>query len=93
MPIRFEWDKAKNRANIKKHGISFEQASAIFDGFVLTQEDDRFDYGETRWLSIGRLADAVVLVVIHTDRQETIRIISARPASRRERRIYYEALY
>jgi uncharacterized protein len=88
----FEWDKKKNAANRKKHGISFEEAKEIFDGPVLTRLDDRREYGETRRISIGALSDAVVIVVAHTDRAGKIRIISARKANRNEREVYYEYL-
>lgn len=88
----FEWDEAKNAQNRAKHGVAFEEATTIFDGLVLTREDDRRDYGETRWLSMGLLAGEMVIVVAHTKRHGRIRIISARPASRTERKIYDAAL-
>ncbi|MDA1076106.1 MAG: BrnT family toxin [Proteobacteria bacterium] len=88
--MTFEWDQAKDAANLKKHGISFDEASRIFSGPVLSRIDDRQDYGETREISLGELGGAVVIVVAHTDRNETIRIISARLASRAERKVYYE---
>lgn len=90
--MRFEWDEAKNRLNIAKHGVSFDTASRIFDGIVLTAEDRRFEYGETRLISIGAVEGVVVLAVAHTDRNNKIRLISARPASRRERSRYEQAL-
>ena len=86
--MEFEWDDAKNRSNLKKHGISFEEAILIFDGLILTYPDDRFEYGEERWLSIGKIEDTLVVVVIHTDRAGVVRIISARPAKQRERKLY-----
>lgn len=88
----FEWDDAKNASNIAKHGLSFHKASQIFDGPVVTAVDDRFDYGEVRRISIGSIGPAIVIVVTHTDRNGNIRIISARPAKRRERERYVEAL-
>jgi len=88
----FEWDDEKNAANIAKHGVSFATASRIFDGPIVTAIDDRRDYGEVRWNSIGMVDGVLVLVVTHTDRQGRIRIISARPAKRTERRRYDEAL-
>ncbi len=86
----FEWDEQKNEANIRKHGIRFEEAAQIFRGPVLTRIDDREDYDELRELSIGRLGLDVVVVVVHTDRDEVIRIISARLANRAERKDYDE---
>lgn len=88
----FEWDEAKNRSNIEKHGLSFETAVRIFGGPVLSAIDARFDYGELRELSIGRIDDVVVIVVAHTDRAGITRIISARPAKRVERMRYEQAL-
>ncbi len=83
---RFEWDPAKNAANIKKHGISFEEASTIFDGPVLTGRDDSTD--EPREKSFGLIAGVVVACVIHTDRNDRIRIISARKATANERKLF-----
>lgn len=88
----FEWDEAKNRANIEKHGIGFARASRIFDGWVLSWEDRRFDYGERRMISIGKLDQLTYLTVVHTDRHGVTRLISARPARRSERKIYEAAL-
>ena len=91
--MEFEWDEEKNQANIIKHGISFQEAKEVFnDPNLLTYIDDRFDYEETRELSIGQLLlpeqPVIVILVVHTDRNGVTRIISARRASRKERRIY-----
>lgn len=88
--LKFEWDEAKNQANIAKHGVSFEQEQQIFAGLVWTRVDERMDYGETRLISMGILSQAAILVVAHTERTGATRIISARPANRKERRRYYE---
>ena len=88
----FEWDEDKNRKNITKHGISFEVAVKIFDGFTVDYEDDSFDYGEERTISIGKVDPVAVLVVLHTDRYGICRIISARQAKPRERKRYEEKL-
>jgi uncharacterized DUF497 family protein len=90
--MRFEWDEAKNRLNIEKHGVSFEQAALIFDGFTVDRIDSRFDYGESRELSIGLLQGVAVLVVVHTDRDGVCRIISARQARKDERKRYEQAV-
>ncbi len=84
----FEWDEEKNKANVTKHGIAFEEAALIFRGITLTEMDVRQDYGEMREISIGSLPQQVVMVVIHTDRSGVTRIISARSANRAERRKY-----
>jgi uncharacterized DUF497 family protein len=88
----FDWDPSKNDANLNKHGISFDEARNIFDGPILTRVDDRQDYGENRSISLGALSRDVVLVVIHTERGDTIRLISARKANRRERKVYDDHL-
>lgn len=88
----YEWDPKKNAANRRKHGLGFEAAVRIFEGPVLTRIDDREDYGEDRWISMGQAADTVVILVAHTDRNGITRIISARKATRNEREIYYESL-
>ena len=85
---RFEWDQAKNGANVAKHGVSFELASRIFDGRVLTRIDDRRPYGERRSVSLGMVDAAVILAVVHTDRSGRTPIISARRANRQERTRY-----
>ena len=88
----FEWDEAKNRTNIEKHGVSCEQASRIFEGLTLTVIDDRFDYSEVRKIAIGLIDRIAYLAVVHTDRAGNIRIISARPARKTERKRYDEAI-
>lgn len=75
MDKRFEWDDAKRQANIKKHGLDFEGIQELFAGDVATVEDERFEYGETRYISIGMWRGKVV-VVAHTESETVIRIIS-----------------
>ena len=86
--MEFEWDAEKNRQNIVKHGVSFEQAKRIFDGFTVDIVDDRFVYGEVRELSLGVLGGVTMLAVVHTDRQGMCRLISARQANRKEKKHY-----
>jgi len=86
--MTYEWDDAKRRHNIKTHGIDFAGVDSLFDNFTLTIEDARFPYGEQRFLSIGLLNGRVV-VVVHTERKESIRIISIRKATKNEQKIYY----
>lgn len=89
MKLLFEWDAAKARANLKKHGISFEEASTIFGDPCAITISSSAGSAEERFVTIGRAATgAYIIVVIHTDRNDRIRIISARPASRAERRQY-----
>ena len=90
--MKFEWDAAKNEVNFRKHGIWFEEALHVFSGWMLTRVDERFNYGELRHISLGAISPDIVLVVVHTDRGDRTRLISARRANRRERRIYDEAI-
>jgi uncharacterized DUF497 family protein len=90
--MQFEWDENKNIQNRQKHGISFEEAQEIFDGIVFTSIDERFDYEEIREISIGAIQGVVIVTVVHTERLGIIRIISARKATPKERRKYYEHL-
>jgi uncharacterized DUF497 family protein len=86
-----EWDEAKNRSNFAKHGLDFEDAEQVFSGPCVTFEDDRFDYGEERLITLGLLADRLV-VIAHAPRGDSTRIISMRKANRREKKIYQERL-
>ena len=88
----YEWDDDKNWKNVEKHGIDFETAKRIFDSPIVSRRDERKDYNEIRYVSIGIIDQVAMIVVVHTNRQDRIRLISARPASRRERRIYYEQI-
>ena len=90
--MKFEWDEAKNQANIRKHGVSFETARRIFDRPILTRPDRRKNYGEDRYISIGQVEHAALIVVVHTDRKGRTRLISARPASHKERQAYHEQI-
>ncbi|MGO9230789.1 MAG: BrnT family toxin [Bryobacteraceae bacterium] len=95
--MRFEWDREKNRINQRKHcGIAFEAAALIFDDPNVVFCRDRVVGGEQRWHAIGA-AEGAVLPVVHVYRtehangeEEIIRIISARAANQRERRIYIQ---
>lgn len=94
--IRFEWDEAKNLSNRRKHGVSFEEASQVFRDPLYVSVQDRVEDGELRWQTMGRVEEVLLLTVAHTVREErddgrsveVIRIISARPATRKERRRY-----
>lgn len=90
--MRFEWDEEKNRLNIRDHKIGFADVPPLFRGPVLIELDDRFEYGEDRWVAIGLLRNIVIVVVYTERRRDTIRIISARKANRYERRRYEESL-
>ena len=89
--MKFEWDEAKRLANLRNHGIDFIDVPTIFERDTVTVIDDRFDYGETRYLTLGLLKSRVILVV-HTESDDTIRIISARKATRYEEKTYFEQI-
>ena len=91
--MKFEWDRKKEKANIQKHGVSFEQASYVFsDPFALNKYDQPHSQDEERWILLGKSLNEVVLVVVHTFRDndgvESVRIISARKATKREQKTY-----
>ncbi len=87
--IDFEWDSAKAAANFLKHGVSFEQAAYAFrDPFGIEWIDDSADYGEERVILLGR-SGGQLLSVVYTERHESIRIISARKATKHEQDTYY----
>ena len=87
--MRFTWDPNKNANNVRRHGISFEDAKRIFDGPTVEREDDRFDYGETRVYAIG-LVNGIEFTVIYTDYGDDQRhLISAWRAEPHERRYYW----
>jgi uncharacterized protein len=88
--LDFEWDERKNRKNIKDHGVDFETASRIWDGFVLEKPDERFEYGEERVNAFG-IVDDRVLTVTYTLRGDDVhRLISARKATSDEREGFEE---
>jgi len=90
--VEFAWDERKNRANRRKHGIGFETAVLVFDDPNHVSVQDREVDGEQRWQTIGLVEGIHVLLVAHTldDNEKVIRIVSARKATRRERKIYAE---
>jgi uncharacterized protein len=87
----FSWDRAKGRANLRTHGVSFEDASSVFrDPLAQVLPDSLHDEQEQRALLIGRSASGRLLLIVFTETGDRIRIISAREASVRERREYEE---
>ena len=87
----FEWDENKNIINLKKHKISFELVSLVFNETLITQEDKRKEYNEKRYIGFGLIKDRCINVV-YTKRNQKIRIISGRKANARETKKYYEAI-
>ena len=84
------WDESKRRRNIQLHGLHFEGADAIWDDFTITREDIRADYGERRMVTFGILKGEVV-VLVHTERDDDMHVISLRKAEKYEARYYFEA--
>ncbi len=89
MDLEFEWDEAKAEANLRKHGVSFEEALTVFgDPYSLTIHDAAHSEAEDRFVDVGRSTSGRILVVIYTERHPRTRIISARRATAAERRQY-----
>jgi uncharacterized protein len=87
MSLTFEWDRDKSKRNLKKHGVSFEEATTIFaDPLARTIHDPLHSEQEDRYVSVGESRRQRILVVVFTERGDNIRIISARVATRRERK-------
>lgn len=87
--MKFEWDKVKNALNMQNQGISFEQATEVFDDpLQLSKLDFRFNYFEERWITLGATSEYKLIVVAHMlfdeNNEETLRIISARKANSKE---------
>lgn len=89
--MNFTWNDAKRQANLKKHGLDFVDASRVFAGHTLTRPDTRFPYDEARFSTVGLLGVEVV-VIAHTETEDTIQVISMRKAERHEREYYFASL-
>jgi len=89
--MNFEWDSAKAKANLRKHGVSFEEAATVFeDDLSLTGRDPDHSASEFRFITFGLSSSQRLLAVAHTERGDKIRVISARLATKAERTIYEE---
>lgn len=89
--MKLEWDPRKAQANVRRHGVTFEEAATVFrDPLSATGADPDHSVGEFRYITFGVSESGRILVVTHTDRGDSIRIISARAASKAERRVYEE---
>jgi uncharacterized DUF497 family protein len=86
--VRFKWDEAKRRANLAKHGFDFADAKQVFDGVTVEFPDDREDYGEERFITLGLLEGRVV-VLVNVLLEDGIRIISMRKANRYEQELFF----
>jgi len=90
--MKYEWDEAKNRLNIQKHGIDFLDVPSMFLHPMVMFLDQRKNYGEDRWIGIGILKTILAVVVFTEPNEETIRIISARKATKHEEQIYRDEI-
>ena len=86
--MRFSWSERKRAINLKEHGLDFVDAARVFEGLTFSYEDDRFDYGEQRFITLGLLA-GVPISIAHTETEDEIRVISFRKATSREARLYF----
>jgi len=86
--MRFTWSERKRSINLREHGLDFVDAPRVFEGLTFTYEDDRFDYGEQRFITLGLLA-GVPVSIAHTETDDEIRIISFRKATEREARRFF----
>ena len=90
--MKFQWDPAKARSNLQKHQVDFEEASTIFDDpQFITFLDEEHSADEERYITIGLSNKSRLLMVAHTERDDTIRIISARKVTKNEEKFYQEA--
>ncbi len=89
--MNFTWDENKRQSNLKKHGLDFKQAHNVFTGITLTYADDRFEYGEQRFITLGMLDSAVAIA--QTENASEIRIISMRKATKNEQKLYYRNIF
>lgn len=86
--MRFSWHEYKRQATFKKRGLDFAHAKHVFIGSIFTFEDDRKDYGEQRWVTLGLLREKIV-VIVHSESENEIRIISMREANKNEQILFF----
>jgi uncharacterized protein len=89
--LRFTWSDAKRKLNTEQHGFDFADAQRVFEGPTLTYEDDRFDYSEQRFVTLGIL-DEFVVSIVHTETSRVIRNISLRKATKHEQTIFFKSI-
>ena len=89
--MRFEWDDAKRKSNLKAHDLDFAEAELVFGGLTASYEDDRFRYNEQRFVTLGLLR-GVPVSIVHTESRDVIRIISFRRATHHETAFFFETI-
>ena len=90
--MQFVWDEAKRISNLEKHGLDFADAYRVFAGAMIVFEDMRESYCEQRMIGLGML-DSLVVVVVHLEDDNTIRVVSMRGGTKRETALYFQQLY
>ena len=86
--MKFEWDESKREGNFSKHGLDFKWAYRVFESDTFTFEDNRIAYNEQSFVTLGML-DGDVVVVVHTETNDKIRVISLRKAVKNEQKLYF----
>ncbi|MBS0326566.1 MAG: BrnT family toxin [Proteobacteria bacterium] len=86
--MRFTWDESKRKVNLQQHGFDFVDAPSVFDGPTYSYEDDRFDYREQRFVTLGML-EGIVVSIVHTETPHLIRVLSFRRATKHEQTIFF----
>ena len=89
--MHFTWHESKRQVTLQRRGLDFAQAEQVFVGPTFTFEDDREEYGEQRWVTLG-LLNGIVLVIVHTENVDEIRVISMRKAEKDEQRLFFSNL-
>jgi uncharacterized protein len=89
--MRFTWSETKRKLNIERHGFDLVDAPQVFDGPTFTYEDDRFDYSQQRFVTLG-LLNGLVVSIVHTESPRLIRVISLRKATKHEQAIFFKNL-
>jgi hypothetical protein len=89
--MRLKWDERKRKSNLRDHGFDFRDAPSVFEGPTYTFEDDRFEYEEQRFVTLGFLG-GVAVSMVHTETPQVIRVISLRRATHREEAILFQSL-
>jgi len=90
--MQYEWDETKREANLRRHGIDFTDIPSVLEGDLIVLEDDRYEYGETRFIAFGLLSGRLVAIAYTERGEDVIRLISARKASKYETRQYYHQI-
>ena len=89
--MHFTWHESKRQVTLQRRGLDFAQAEQVFVGPTFTFEDDREEYGEQRWVTLG-LLNGIVVVIVHTETVDEIRVISMRKAEKDEQRLFFSNL-